>query len=79
MSITGGVCANTFAQRVEVGKHQWLLLCHVKLRKIVGVVHPTKIQTKLACILEANESTRIRMGNSIPHHLEDLIAGKGEN
>ena len=38
-----------------------------------------KIQTRLACILEANESTRMRMGNSIPHHHEDHIAGKGDN
>ena len=35
-------------------------------------------KSKLACILEANESTRMRMGNSIPHHHEDHIAGKGE-
>ena len=51
----------------------------VKLSKIVGVVHPTKLRQKLACILEADESTRMRMGNSIPHHHEDHIAGKGEN
>ena len=38
-----------------------------------------KIQTKHACILEADESTRMRMGNSIPHHHEDHIAGKGDN
>ena len=38
-----------------------------------------KIKTKLACILEADESTRMRMGNSIPHYHEDHIAGKGEN
>ena len=38
-----------------------------------------KIKTKLACILEADESTRLRMGNSLPHHHEDHIAGKGEN
>ena len=38
-----------------------------------------KIKTKLACILEADESTRLRMGNSIPHHHQDHIAGKGEN
>ena len=37
-----------------------------------------KINTKLACILEADESTRMRMENSIPHHHEDHIAGKGE-
>ena len=39
---------------------------------------PTRLKTKLACILEADESTRMRMGNSIPHHHEDHIAGKGE-
>ena len=38
-----------------------------------------KIKTKLACILEADESTRMRMGNSIPNYHEDHIAGKGEN
>ena len=65
--------------RVRSWKHQWLLLCPAKFWKIVGVVHPTKLKTKLACILEADESTRMRMGNSIPHHHEDHIAGKGEN
>ena len=45
----------------------------------MGVADPTKLKTKLACILEADESTRMRMGNSIPHHHEDHIAGKGEN
>ena len=38
-----------------------------------------KNNTKLACILEANESTRMRMGNSEPSNHEDHIAGKGEN
>ena len=38
-----------------------------------------KNKTKLACMLEANESTRMRMGNSEPHNHEDHIAGKGEN
>ena len=38
-----------------------------------------KIQTKLACILEAGESTRMRMGNSISHNHEDHIAGRGNN
>ena len=50
-----------------------------KIMKIVGVVHSTKLKTKLACILEADESTRMRMGESLPNHLEDHIAGKGEN
>ena len=43
------------------------------------MVHPTKLKTKLACILEADESTRMRMGNSIPQNYEGHIAGKGEN
>ena len=38
-----------------------------------------KIQTKLACILEADESKRLRMGESLPNHHEDHIAGKGNN
>ena len=38
-----------------------------------------KIKTKLACILEASESTRLRMGDSLPNHHEDHIAGKGDN
>ena len=37
-----------------------------------------KVKTKLACILEADESTRLRMGNSVPNHHEDHIAGKGD-
>ena len=40
---------------------------------------PNKIKTKIASILEADESTRMRMGNSLLHHDEDHIAGKGEN
>ena len=43
------------------------------------MVHPTKLKTKLACVLEADESTRMRLGNSIPHYHQDHIAGKGEN
>ena len=38
-----------------------------------------KIESKLACILEASESTRLRMGESLPNHHEDHIAGKGDN
>ena len=38
-----------------------------------------EIKTKLACILEADEFMRLRMGNSSPSHHEDNIAGKGDN
>ena len=48
-----------------------------KIMKNCGCGGSNKIQTKLACILEASESTRMRMGNSIPTHHEDRIAGKG--
>ena len=50
-----------------------------KIIKNCGSDTSNKIKTKLAYILEANESTRMRMGNSIPHHQEDHIARKGEN
>ena len=50
-----------------------------KIMKNCGNGGSNKNRTKLACILEANESTRMRMGNSEPHDHEDHIAGKGEN
>ena len=33
--------------RVRSWKHQWLLLCPVKLRKFLAVVHPTKFNQNL--------------------------------
>ena len=36
-------------------------------------------KSKFACILEASESTRLRMGESLPHHHQDHNAGKGDN
>ena len=44
----------------------------------MGVVHPTKFKSKLACIFEAGESTRPRKGERVPNH-KDHIAGKGDN
>ena len=46
-----------------------------------GVTRGTsnKIKSKLACVLEAGESTRLRMGESSPNHHEDHVAGKGGN
>ena len=38
-----------------------------------------EIKSTLACILEAGESTRLRMGESLPNHYEDHIAGEGDN
>ena len=51
----------------------------IKNNKKCGSGASNKNKTKLACILEANESTRLRMGESLPTHHEDHIAGKGEN
>ena len=50
-----------------------------KIMKNCGSGASNKIKTKLVCILEADESTRMRMGNSMPHYHQDHIAGKGEN
>ena len=36
-------------------------------------------QSKLACILEAGESTRMRVEETLPKYHEDHIAGKGDN
>ena len=50
-----------------------------KIMKNCGSGASNKIQTKLACILEADESTRLRVGNSVPNYHEDHFAGKGDN
>ena len=49
------------------------------MKKDCGSGGSNKVKTKLACILEAVESTRLRMGNSVPNYHEDHIAGKGDN
>ena len=51
----------------------------IKSNKNRGNGASNKIKTKLACILEASESTRLRMGESLPIHYEDHIAGKGDD
>ena len=50
-----------------------------KIMKNCGSGGSDKKKTNFACILEANESTRMRMVNSEPSKHEDHIAGKGEN
>ena len=52
---------------------------HCKITKNCGSGASNKIKTKLACILEASEPSRLRMGESFPNHHEDHIAGKGDN
>ena len=36
-------------------------------------------KSKFVCILEASESTRLRMEESLPNYHEDHIAGRGDN
>ena len=43
------------------------------------MVDPTKLKQNLRVFWKFDESTRMRLGNSIPHNHEDHIAGKGEN
>ena len=38
-----------------------------------------EFKSKLACILEASESTKLRMEESLPNYHEDHIAGRGDN
>ena len=49
------------------------------MKKFCGSGGSNNIKTKLACTLEADESTRLRMGNSVPNCQEDHIAGEGDN
>ena len=50
-----------------------------KILKNCGSGASNKIKTRRACILGADESTRLRMGESLPNYHEDHIAGKGDN
>ena len=49
------------------------------MKKNCGSGASNKTKTRLACILEADEYTRLRMGETLPNHHEDHIAGKGDN
>ena len=49
------------------------------MKKICVSGASNKIKKRLACIVEAIESTRLRMGGSLPNHHEDHIAGEGNN
>ena len=64
-------------------KYQWLPLCFARWARTVRigwlVGEFNEIKSKLACILEASESTRLRMVESLPNHHEDHILGKGAN
>ena len=48
------------------------------MKKNCGSGASNKIKTKLACIMEASESTSMRMEEFLPKYHEDHIAGKGK-
>ena len=50
-----------------------------KNNKNCGNGETNEVKSKLACILEASESTKLRTGESLPNHHEDHFAGKGDN
>ena len=50
-----------------------------KIMKNCGSDKSNNIKSKLACILEASESTTLRMGESLPHHHENHLVGKGDS
>ena len=50
-----------------------------KIMTIVGVVDPTKLRQNLRVFWKLMNLRECVMGNSMPHHHEDHIAGKGEN
>ena len=52
--------------------------CKIMMKNCVSGAS-NKIKSRLACILEGDGSTTLRMGESLQNHHEDHIAGKGDN
>ena len=63
-------------------KHQWLLPCLARHARKASMETRSKtddFKSKFACILEASESTRMRIEESLPKYHEDHIARKEDN
>ena len=67
-------------------KHQWApampcKTCKKSKKSKNGEIrsNTNDFKSKFACILEASETTRMRMEESLPKYHEDRIAGKGDN
>ena len=63
-------------------KHQWLQPCLQDMQEKPAcrkTRSKTDFKFNFPCILEASESTRMRMEGSLPKYHEDHIAGKGDN
>ena len=67
----------------ETWKHQWLQPCLARHARKTSMERPVATlmisRFFFACILEASESTRMRMEESLPKYHEDHIAGRGDN
>ena len=48
----------------------------IKNNKNCGSGKSNETKSKLACIFEASESARLRMGESLPNHHEDMLQEK---
>ena len=57
------------------------MLCKTCKKSKKGKTHSktNDFKSKFACILDASESTRVRMGESLPNQHEDHLAVKGDN
>ena len=65
---------------VRSWKHQLRLLCLAKIwRRIVGVVHPTKLKQDLRVFWKLLNLRDCVWENHCQNHHEDHIAGKGNN
>ena len=51
----------------------------IKKNENCGNGASNEVKSKLACFLEAGESTRLLVRESLPTHHEDPFAGKGDN
>ena len=69
----------TKARGPEASNAWWVERCSHPSAPQNRTVRAGRSPKNTSSILEADESTRIRMGNSIPQNHEDHIAGKGEN
>ena len=67
----------------ENWKLQWLQLCFASFARKTSMERPiartNDFKSKFVCILEASESKRLRMEESLPNYHEDHIVGKGDN
>ena len=65
----------------QQGFHNLCLVARLARKASIGETRgkTNDFKSKLACILQASESTRMRMEETLPKYHEDHIAGKGDN